>query len=899
MRPSRLHSRDGSVLLVALCFVTVLGISLASYIAVCSRTMQISNRSAQTDLSNQLAEMGLEEAMRAFNKNDWSDWTNSNISVDWTLDTTNKRATASVTLPAAMFGQGVTGSVKIRVDNYDAPQLGVTWSSSRSYRVNDLVGYNGMWYRCVQNHSNQTPSTTTNLGYWVPAPIPWTWSTNLTYALYDIVNYNGAWYRYINASATSGNAVSNTTYWVQISSPALAWSSGTAYSRGAVVYSNGTWYYCHRAHTSGTIVITDTLYWGAIPVPTVDTWDVPASSSYVVGDYVYRSGLWYRCILAHTSSNALRPEGPSGSTYWASGSIPYISWIWRSGASYKFNDVVYYGTTGAGTWYRCKTASVASTTAPAADSTNWENALSGTNTTSTPGPLGWSSSVNYNLNDTVYYSGSFYRCILAHAASQTPATGSAYWANTPRLSNTWDPGRAYSSNDTVYYNGVWYLSQTSSSNYGQNPATATSYWSPTTSNQWNVATAYSVGSHRGYGGVWYRCITANTGQSPNNPTYWTPTWSQSAGATSGAPVVYAEGTINLAGTASITTQLRAAIAPAPLFPNAAAATTTITASGGGTVDSYDGTVLSMSVGGIYSSYAYGSPNITYSAVVAAGATSGTAITLSSTAVKGYLAAASASSSPYAPLVSSGGTVKGSSSPATPNIDLTHISRSPSIPSFDTLPTGGLTTNWSTAPKGEPLPSSATINVGTPGSTVPARYYYDGNLVMGGGSSIIATLNINGPVILFINGDLTMTGTPNGIINLSNTASAEIHFAGGLKANSASDGIKNNTADPKTLILICDNSSTTTQYYSEGANSLYGVVYMPKTTATNGLYFNYTDTNSTTLYGAVSAAKLSYQNNMNIHYDTSLRYATFGGIDQPYGITEWRQLTDPAELATMP
>ena len=59
-------------------------------------------------------------------------------------------------------------------------------------------------------------------------------------------------------------------------------------------------------------------------------------------------------------------------------------------------------------------------------------------------------------------------------------------------------------------------------------------------------------------------------------------------------------------------------------------------------------------------------------------------------VKGYLAAPSAASSPYGPLVSSGGSLKNpdgsDTSPASGNmnLDLTRISRSPSIPQFDTV-----------------------------------------------------------------------------------------------------------------------------------------------------------------------------------------------------------------------
>jgi len=152
--------------------------------------------------------------LRAFNKNLLSgtdttaalaDWSTGGVTSNWTLDTANKRATATITFPATKFGQGVTGSVKVRVDNYDAAQLGSTWSSSTTYRINDLVGNNGIWYRSVRNgNTNQTPSTA-NVTWWVHLPIPWTWSSDRTYSQYDVVNYKGIWYRYVNSSSTSGN----------------------------------------------------------------------------------------------------------------------------------------------------------------------------------------------------------------------------------------------------------------------------------------------------------------------------------------------------------------------------------------------------------------------------------------------------------------------------------------------------------------------------------------------------------------------------------------------------------------------------------------------------------------------------------------------------------------------
>ncbi|HKB56716.1 MAG TPA: hypothetical protein VKC51_03925 [Lacunisphaera sp.] len=959
MRHSR-NPQKGSLILVVLCLLAVLGIGLAAYLAVGNQSMKLSDRSNRTGLSEQLAELGLEEAMRAFNKNDWSGWTTSGTSATWTISGTT--ATCNLAFPATKFGQGVTGSVKIRIDNYNAAQLDSIWSSSANYRINDLVGYNGIWYRCVQNHSNQTPG---NLAYWVQAPIPWTWSSNITYSLYNVVNYNGTWYRCILAHTSSASITpTSTTYWSYIPKISLSWSSGTSYPFGTMLFDSGKWYYCILAHTSSAaITSSNTTYWapvitasGTAATPSGSTYStsppLPTPTPYLLGDYIYRassSNAWFRCIASQPYTYASGDYGATSPVLWVQNSIPYISWAWRSGVQYSFNDRVFYSASGSGTWYRCKIASANSVPTTSSD---WEVALTGS-------MWSWSnSSVNYSLGDAVYYSttSQWYRCILAHTSSGTltPAN-TTYWSNAPLFNTAWDSNKQYSQNDTVRYNGVWYLAL--SSNTGTLPATNpgtwalapaslaawdstkyynlndtvsysgtwyrcilphtnqtptnTTYWSSTTgaSRLWSSTTAYTTSSYVCYDGVWYKCLVANTGQSPNNTTYWTAAWAQPSGVTTGPPVIYAEGTVNIVGSTSIKTQLRATIAPAPLFPNAAAATTIISANSGGTVDSYDGSVFRMDTAGspgtagTYSTYTYnqnsspfsgGSPNLGYSAVLAAGST----ITLGSTAVKGYLAWPS-------PPAGIGGSVKGPSSPGSPNIDLTRISRSPYIPQFDTLPSGGLAANWATTPKGTDitLGLSATTNIGTPGATTPSRYYINGDLDLSS-STGYSILNINGPVILYINGDLIMdSGSPNGRININTTGSAEIHIAGSLTVNLGSDGFYNTTQDPKRLILICDTSASSVQNYSDatngpsGTNPFYGVIYLPNTTNASGLLI---DNNNLTIYGAISAKKITYSGaNANIHYDTSLRYATFGGVDQPYAISEWRELTDATELATMP
>lgn len=929
MNARELRNR-GSVLLVVMCFAAVLGIGVAGYIALCSRAMQLSNRSVQAGLSKQIAETGIEEALRALNKNDWSGWTSGGVTVTWSDNgTTGKKATIS--FPSSKFGQGVTASAKIRIDNVNTNLASVTWNSSTNYRIGDLVGYNGIWYRSVRdNNQGQTPSTT-SLTWWVQTPMPWLWRKSAPYAQYDLVNYEGIWYRCIAAHTSNASTfASDSSYWTSIptlrnwasgtaysvydaiiytdptsgdvslyrcttahtssanfttdaanwssnvQTLSLAWSSGAVYTRGAIVYnigsSNYCWYYCKVPGISTTAPQSDTTMWtplysDASSATPIDT--LVASTVYYPGDYAYRTATstWYRCTTTHTYGSWAADSG----NWTTTNAIPYFHLIYRGASSQVPNNIIFYA---GSTWYRYMGG--------------WNVATTGTMQV-------WTSGYKYNPGDVVYYSttAKWYRCVLAHTASSTiNPSSTTYWATGPVHSTTWSSTRQYSQYDTVRHNGVWYLSL-QNSNIGQNPSTATSYWvganTTTSSYKWNSTTAYTAGEYKCYGGVWYKCSTGNTGISPNDTSAWTASWANSWNVTTGAPVIYAESSVAISGNPTIKTQLRATVAPAPLFPNAVAAnSSTITANSGGTVDSYDSTL------GTYASQVGTATN--YSAVVASTYSGGTAVTLTSTDVKGYLAVPSSSTSPYSPLYSTGGTVQGQTSPLSPNVDVSRISRTPYVPKFDTLPSGGLSTNWSTTPKGTALSLSTTTNIGTPGDTIPSRYYYNGTLTVGTGS--LTTLRINGPVILYINGDLNITASGStGRVEMSSTGSAEIHITGAFKADSGGEGIVSYNYDPKSLIIISDTTSTANHYYSEGVYPLYGVVYIPSSTSTTG-YYN--DNNSTVIYGAISANKITYSGaNLNVHYDTALRYTTFGGVDQPYAVTEWRELTDPTELATMP
>ncbi|MBP6506466.1 MAG: hypothetical protein KA257_02780 [Opitutaceae bacterium] len=779
LRPG--SNQRGSVVLVALCFVAVLGIALVGYITVSNQAMRLSNRSSMNGMSGQFAEMGLEQSLLAFNTNDWSSWTLSGTT-----------ATRTLSFASTKYGSsGVTGTIKLRVDNYNAFNLPSNWSSATSYNVNDLVNYSGTWYRCLGPNSNKTPSSATV--YWIPEQVAINseWSMKTNYADENLVVDGGRWYRCQSPHLSSISNRPPNPNWIYV--PNLYENNTySGINESILNYTNKAWY----RYSYG---------WDTTP-PISWRWRYSPPQTYAVGDSVFYNKVWYVCKTAHTSSSSF------DSSKWTSGTV-------------------------------------ATTTAGA--SATWT----------------WSAANAYKLNDVVYRSGSWYRCILAHTGQQPP--NATYWSTAPLFSYDWRAKNTYAANSIVNYGGVWYRNTSSTTN--QPPV---SPWSSAATSSWSSATAYSINAYVSYGGVWYRCVAANTGKSPNNATYWTAL---------GAPVIYAEGTATRADGTTTKTQLRALIAPAPLFPNAAAATDILTLSAGGTIDSYDsGFGSSGSDSYTYNQtttpFSVGSPNIGYVAVLAGGNTSGTAVTVTTATVMGYVAAPSSASSPYAPLTSFGGSaiVKGSAATPSPKADVSRLSRNPYIPQFDTQNV------WDGALLPDPTTwSGSSLVIGTPGAVTPAHYYYDDNLDLNGD-----TLTIVGPVVLDIQGQLRTRGR-NGRIVITPTGSAEIHFSGRLRIQKATgSGIDNQTLDPKKLILIGSNSGTN-HLYQTTAFDFYGVIYLPNAglTIDNGPQF----------YGALSAKTLTFSDDANLHYDTSLRSATFSGVDSAYIISQWAEITNQKEL----
>lgn len=100
------HKQRGSALLATLCFAAVLSLTLSSYLAVCYRSLVLSNRNLQSSHGIELAEVGMEEALWAMNNNLWTGWTISG-------------STATKTLTGFNYENGASGQVRLTVTNYN------------------------------------------------------------------------------------------------------------------------------------------------------------------------------------------------------------------------------------------------------------------------------------------------------------------------------------------------------------------------------------------------------------------------------------------------------------------------------------------------------------------------------------------------------------------------------------------------------------------------------------------------------------------------------------------------------------------------------------------------------------------------------------------------------------
>jgi hypothetical protein len=743
-------------------------------------------------------------------------------------------------IPAPLFPNAAgatnsTTSISIAssglIESYNSNLLQpVQWSASSSYVAGAVVFYpaSGLYYRALVAHSNQAPvvSGGTNYNYWTPAvPSYRAWNSSVSYAIGDLVTYSGKLYR--GTAANSNQVPPNSSYWVE-QMEYVAWSSTKDYPVDALVMNAAGTVYRSKITPNLNQVLTNTTYWEVHNLGTNPTTWVNGTS-YLVNDLVSDTGIYYRCIQAHTAS-ASRTTSDAG--YWARELVGYP--VWKSGVTYSVGNVVFYqppainSLQGSGMLYRCRSAHTSSPTdTPAftltSPSNKWE--------VGTVNFATWTSTTGYRVGDVVFYppTGLQYRCKTAHT-NQAPivssATNTTYWENTGRAYTAWSSSTTYSVGAVVFNATNATVYRCIQAHTNQAPPNA-SYWTQLGADfaHWSGTAAYSVGDivYKTSNQTVYRCISAHTNQAPPNATFWS-------------------------------TALQG-----------------------------------------------------YSAVVAAPAVRST----STAVIRGYVNATTTT-------FGSNAIVQGPASPASPKVDPLRVFSNPFVPQFSPPASyAALSSSGSDLPESEGNGTrlyEGARTLGTPGATSPSVYNITATYY-GGGSSTTSglyldtstdassrdsndVLNIVGPVILNVSGILY---TSPGRIIIAPTGSLEIYFYTsqlylGDSTTTTGGGIVNQTFRPAKMLLGSASTYNSSSYhYLWQWQPFHGLIYMP-----NAYLHKWNSSYSGELYGALSAKTVYFNHAATLDYDTALRTAGSIGtyIEQPYQITSWRELTDPAERISL-
>lgn len=150
-------NQRGSALLATLCFAAVLSLALSSYLAVCYRSLVMSNRNMHSTHSIELAEVGMEEALWALNNNvlssnqvDPAAW----AATGWAVS----GGTQSKSVTGFAYENGATGQVDITVENYASPSPRITVVGRMT------LGDHSTITRTLQSDTRRSPLFTNAIG---------------------------------------------------------------------------------------------------------------------------------------------------------------------------------------------------------------------------------------------------------------------------------------------------------------------------------------------------------------------------------------------------------------------------------------------------------------------------------------------------------------------------------------------------------------------------------------------------------------------------------------------------------------------------------------------------------------------------------------------------------------
>lgn len=353
------------------------------------------------------------------------------------------------------------------------------WKASTTYSVNDVVIYNGDFYKCITAHTSGSSFNSTEEQNWanVGRPVIEDWVTSFSYQVDDMVIYANSLYRCVTAhTSDSTNFSTDVSNWELVCTDIKSWVSGDYYTIGTcVIDSDRLLWRCTTAHTAGL----------AFDPTEKANWEM------VGGDPDSLTSAQVAALIANFN--------PAGD-----GLMQLDNWEPNHG--YTVKQVVLYNNK----MYRCKTAHTSGTLFDATEKANWDEIVGGGGTSIDA----WVTGTNYVVGDFVIYHNKIYQCLTANAdASFTPSK----WQEIGGIAD-YASGISYMVGELVF-NGTKLcrckVAHTSTSTFDD------SKWDiiageRTNIEDWATSTKYKVGEVVVRENNIYKCKTAHTSSSAFN-----------------------------------------------------------------------------------------------------------------------------------------------------------------------------------------------------------------------------------------------------------------------------------------------------------------------------------------------------------------------------------------------
>lgn len=302
------------------------------------------------------------------------------------------------------------------VANWKVVNAGIAkWTKDMAYAVDAVVTANNhKLYRCITAHTSSNGASDTiltDIANWEEiSPSIYEWKTNTDYFIDDIVIYKNNLYRCIADHTSSATIDLDYVDWELISG-IYEWETNSFYCVGNVVLHDKELYICKIKHVSGIFDADETAgKWELLSYKQVTDW--AKNTKYYPNQLVMNSGILYRAVDKHISSNGASDTIVTDSTHWQQ--VYAGIKIWATGQSYLANDIVLINNK----LYKCNTGHVSSTLSD--DRAKWSPLNFG-------GSYIWQATTPYYTNDIVLFDRVPYICTADHVSSSAFATDTTKW----------------------------------------------------------------------------------------------------------------------------------------------------------------------------------------------------------------------------------------------------------------------------------------------------------------------------------------------------------------------------------------------------------------------------------------------------------------------------------------